>query len=429
VGKIRFGFGAGLLVLAAAASMPSGVFAQDARALESPFGRTANVSVRERPRPELEALGVRSGGFLIYPKVGLSEAYEDNVFAAETNPASDWITDLAPSLTAESQWSRHQLQAHLSLDTFRYAKYTADSDTTYSAGANGRLDVVTGTAITGGVSYDRLIEPRTAATANTAERDPAAYNQAALDLGASREINRFRVSGAVHYRDYDFKNNQTVTGVPIDLRYRDNRTWEESVRADYAVSPALAVYATALHNDWNYSTQLAGDVNRDASGYQVAAGVDFDVSRLARGQVQAGYLDQSFDDPRVGKARGLGFLGKIEYFPSQLLTLTVDAARQVNPTGLIGAAGALHTDFGAQADYELLRNLILTARAQRLRDNYRGIDRVDSIWSASLGANYLLNRRVGLNLIYNYYNRKSEGRARGTDFAVNRVQLGVVVQY
>jgi hypothetical protein len=430
VQKKTFAVGAGLAVLAAVASQAGSASAQEGTAIQSPFGRTQNVSVLERPRPELEALGLRSGGFLIFPKASLSEAYEDNVFASETNRQTDWITSFAPSLVAESQWSRHQLQAHLSADTFRYANFSTQNNTTYSAGAAGRLDVVNGTAITGGIAYDRLVEPRTAASALVNERDPVKYDQIAVDLGGQREVNRFKLTAAAHYRSYDFKNNQAITGGVINEQYRNNQTWEESVRADYAVSPALAVYATAVHNSWNFHAPLTRtDVDRDASGYQVAAGVDFEVTRLVRGQIQAGYLDESFKDARVGDASGLGFLGKVEYFPTQLLTLTFNAARQVNPTGLIGAAGALHSEFGAQADYELLRNLILSASAHRLHDDYRGLDRTDNIWTGQLGANYLINRRIGLNLIYNYYNQKSEGLARGLNFAVNRVQLGVVVQY
>ncbi|MCI0430482.1 MAG: outer membrane beta-barrel protein, partial [Rhodospirillales bacterium] len=38
-------------------------------------------SVFERPRPDYDPLGIRAGGFLIYPQVELGEAYNDNIFA------------------------------------------------------------------------------------------------------------------------------------------------------------------------------------------------------------------------------------------------------------------------------------------------------------------------------------------------------------
>ena len=39
------------------------------------------ASVLDRPKPELDPLGVRAGSFLIFPKVEVGTAYDDNVFA------------------------------------------------------------------------------------------------------------------------------------------------------------------------------------------------------------------------------------------------------------------------------------------------------------------------------------------------------------
>jgi len=140
-------------------------------------------------------------------------------------------------------------------------------------------------------------------------------------------------------------------------------------------------------------------------------------------------LHNKFDDPRAGSTTGLGLQGRVEYFPTQLLTVELTADRTVQSTGLVGAAGVNHTGFGVRGDYELLRNVILTARAGRLVDNFQGLDRKDRIWTATLGANVLVNRRVGVNLLYTRYNQDSSGLARGADFAVNRVQVGLVLQY
>jgi hypothetical protein len=90
--------GAAALLMMIAAGAPA-AHAQG----QSAFQRDRNVTVRDRPRPNYDALGLRAGSFLIFPKIEASEAHEDNVFAEETNEKSDWVTSVAPSVRVESQ--------------------------------------------------------------------------------------------------------------------------------------------------------------------------------------------------------------------------------------------------------------------------------------------------------------------------------------
>lgn len=395
---------------------------------ESAFARDRNVNVRERPRPEYDTLGVRRGAFLIFPKVEISLAFEDNVFAEEEDPEQDAVVNFIPSVRAESQWSRHQVRAGLQLSTFQYGRFDTNNNTTYSANASGRLDVVRGTAVTGAVSLDHLVESRTSPSSPLEAVDPIEFDRAAFDIGASREVNRIRISGALHFQDYEYENARSFEGELIDEQFRNHTIAEQEVRVDYAISPALAVYGNAARNDWTYKEPDPSGVRRDASGYQLAVGADFDLTQLTRGRVQAGYLSQSFDDPRVEDVSGLGFLAQVEYFPTPLLTVAVNAERSVVPTGVIGAGAVVRGALGAVADYEFRRNIIITARTQYAADDYRGLDREDRILSATIGAAYLLNRRVGLNAVVSHYRQDSEGAFRGRRFSANRVQLGFVYQ-
>lgn len=396
----------------------------------SPFQRDRNVTVRDRPRPDYDALGLRAGAFLVLPKAEVSVAYEDNVFAEEVNPRSDWVTSFAPSVQVESQWARHAVSARLSANTYQYGKYDDNSSTTASSQIKGRLDVVRGTAITGGLGFDHLVEPRSSASSPFDAVEPIRYNQASADLGFSREVNRVRVSGAVHYRSYVFQNARSLLGTKIDEKYRNNAAWEQQLRVDYALGPTLALFVNGTHNSWAFKAPTNPlDVGRDASGYALTTGADFEITQLARGQVQVGYLDQNYEDPRVGDTSGLSLSARVEYFPSQLLTVTLNAKRAAQSTGVFGAGGVVNTNFGLQGDYELLRNLILTARVQYYDDDYRGLDRQDKTWTGTLGANYLVNRWFGFNLLYSRQDQNSSGLQRGRDFIDNRVQLGLVAQY
>ena len=426
---VRYGLGAGLLLSVSWASVAA---AQDLAPdlTQSDFARDRNVGVLERPRPDYDALGLRTGGFLIYPKLDLSETYESNVFATETGARSDFITSLEPSVTAQSQWSRHELNFMADADLFEYARFNDESEASYLVGSSGRFDIVRGSYLTAKVDYSHLIDPRSDASTPQDAEKPITYDQVHVDVGAVREVNRLRFSGNVIFYNYDFNDDKTTTGDPIDEHYRNENLVQEIGRADYALSPALAVFVAVQHNDRLYTNPpLPGDVNRDSSGNEGDVGVDFELTQLVRAQVQVGYLDQSYQDQRIGDTSGFGTRGNVEYYPTQLLTLKANVSRTVADTGVIGAASAFQTQGGGEFDYELLRNLIITGRAEYSSYDYQGIDRTDDYWEAHLGANYLFSRRFGFRVTYTYLDRTSSGASRGTGFTDNQLLFGLVAQY
>jgi hypothetical protein len=81
-----------------------------------------------------------------------------------------------------------------------------------------------------------------------------------------------------------------------------------------------------------------------------------------------------------------------------------------------------------KADYELLRNLIISGQIHGADQDYRGIDRQDRRYGANLSANYLVNRTLGVSLRYNYETLSSSGANRGRDFDDNSISLALVLR-
>lgn len=397
---------------------------------QSPFARDRNQSVTERRRPEYDAAGLRAGAFFVYPKIVGNVEYQDNVFASETNTLSDTVATLTPSVDVESGWSRHQLRGSAMLNTYRYSKYSSENNTSYAVEGSGRLDVVRGSSLRASAAYEHDIESRQSVNVQQFSSSPTEYNVTKGSVGGTHEFNRIRIIGDVNVADFKYDNPTDFSGKPIDISYRDHTNTEERVRVDYALSPALALFATVTHNDrsFNSPTQV-GDVKRDSKGWEGGLGADFDVTAVARGQVQLGYISQKYDDPRIHDSTGLGVRTKLEWFPNGLTTVTFVGERSVDDTGLIGAAGVLASRADIRVDHELLRNLLVTGRAHWNKDEYRGLDRNDTEYGALATATYLLSRRVGVFGTYDYVDRKSDGLQRGHDFNASRVQFGVVLQY
>ena len=83
-----------------------------------------------------------------------------------------------------------------------------------------------------------------------------------------------------------------------------------------------------------------------------------------------GYLDQSYDDPAFKEIKGLGARAQLEWFPTQITTVSLTAERQVLDSGIPGAAGYISSTIAAQVDElqaALLGLLIHSFRYSRRR--------------------------------------------------------------
>src|SRR3546814_2921505 len=116
-----------------------------------------------------------------------------------------------------------------------------------------------------------------------------------------------------------------------------------------------------------------------------------------RSRISNGYFDHDLDIPFFSAVSGLAGRVRLDYAVTQLLTLGVTASRGVEEASTIGNGAFIASRAGLQADYELLRNLILTAGFSYERDRFEDIDRRHRIRRATLGASYRLSPRLRLD--------------------------------
>ena len=438
--KISVGFAAVLMVSAA---IPACALAQsvggdlNGAQAESNFARDRNVAVRERPHPEYEAAGIREGGFMVFPRVEADVEYDDNIFALPNNKISDTIWRLKPEITAVSQWSRHALRFTAGLSTDGYSQHSSENTTDWNVSADGRLDFAGRANVTGGLSFAKLTEPRTSSNQAVGggflTPKPVTYSQTLANIGWTKEFNRLKLGLRGDWAKYSYDNQGTVRE---DLR--DRTITAVTGRADYAISPATAVFVEVTENDRRFRlTPPLPTLKQDSSGYEVLAGVNFELGHLARGEVGAGYLRQNYKAAANKDVSGLGFRSKLEWFPTQLTTVTVHAATSVEDSGIVSATGLtggyLYTDTGISVDHELLRNVILNGGFSYTNSDYKQIDRTDkrTLWTAS--ATYLMNRRVGVNFGLSSLHQDSSGTASpfllGNKFTDNKAGVSLILQW
>ncbi len=417
------------------AAVPAVSFAQD---LGSNFKRDKNTSVRQRPRPDYEAVGIKAGGFTLYPRVTVEAVNDDNIYAVATGEQSDVIWRVKPEVAARSNWSRNALGAFASASVNRYADFDTENSEEYTLGVNGRLDVERGTYVSASAQWQNLVEPRSAITAGTpagATAKPVEYYLWSENLTAVKEFNRLRLTGKLDAKKFDYDDQ----GGAFNQNTRDRDEFYYGGKAEYALSPDTAIFASLVGNTKSYDVDtlaraarpgvpaIVANRARDSEGYVATVGANFDLSQSVRGEIEAGYMEQTYDN--YADLDGFNAKGRVEWFPTELTTLNVAASRSIEDSVAANSAGYISNSASVGIDHELMRNVLLSASASYGKDKYAFIDRDDKRTSFNATGTYLLNRNVGLFLTYSYLKQDSAGAAKASSFSDNKIAASVALQF
>jgi len=417
-----------LLTSAAAAVLVGLPIAASAQDVGSSFSRDKNTSVKQRPRPDYEAKGQQMGGFTLYPRATIDLIADDNIYAVAAGETSDTIWRVKPELALRSNWSRHALGLYASSTISRYADQSTENSEQYTVSGNGRLDVARGAYLAGNAEYSSLIEPRTAPTSPSAAAEPVSYTVSTLGLTGVKEFNRLRATGKFDAKTFDYDDGRNIGGGILSQRFRNRDETAAGLKVEYAASPDTALFVSAVRNTRDYVANTPAD-NRDSDGYVLGVGANFDLSQAIRGEIEAGYMKQSYDNALFADIDGASARGRIEWFPTELTTLGLTGSRGIEESTATGSQGFVSNNLGASIDHELMRNLLLSAQVGFGKDEYEGVDRSDKRRTFNASGTYLLNRNVGLILGYSYLKQESEGAKKGSDFTDNKVTGSLSLQF
>lgn len=390
------------------------------------FDRSTNVSVTDRARPEYDALGIPAGAFLIFPKVVLSGDYDDNILAQASGGPTDYVFDVNPTLTVRSNWNRHSLSISGMVDQSFYADHTTENTTQWTVRGDGRLDVLRDMTVSFSGGGGLLTEPRTESY-DVQTKTPIQYNSDFASVKVVKGFNRFKFTAGYNYNYFGYHDNETFGGAPVVESYRNNNEQTFTGRGDYALSPATALFVEGDYLRYNYSNQLAG-YPRNSDGGQVLSGLNFQLTHVLTGEVGFGYFTESFSDPAFHNVNEPSYRVSLQWYPTQLLTVTFTGNQTTYDSGVQNSPTYLARLGQVQGDWELRRNIIITARGGYANWQYQGIDRTDERYLGYLAATYLVSSTVGVNLHYSVTHQTSVGTLAGPHFTDNVVGVALTLQ-
>ncbi|HCX68990.1 MAG: hypothetical protein CMI61_09665 [Parvibaculum sp.] len=382
-----------------------GAYAQEA---DTQLQDVRGQSVMDRARPGYDAAGIRAGGFIVYPRASVTEAYEDNIYATPTNETDDFITTLRAGVAVNSIWSRHALNLNAGLSQQFYADNGDEDRFDWNVGAGGRIDVTSMTAITGSLRYAQMHEDRGDPSSPAAANEPIEYTLFTAGAAISQDFARMTATIGGEYLDYDYDDSATAGGVNIDQDFRDREEYIERARLAYNVSPDTNFYVEGQLNQIEYDQQPpVVAVTRDSDGWQAVVGSEFRLTNMARGGVYIGYQERDYDNPAFANTDGLAFGANVDWFVTPLTTITFKANQSVEETTVGGSSGYDQQEVGFDIGHELMRNLILSGGASYENNDFNSSAREDDLIGANVGVTYLLNRNFEIGLRYTFEDRDS----------------------
>lgn len=411
--------------LAVSALTMGGVSAQEEA--QSLFDRDRNTAVTERQHPGYTSEGIQRGAFLLRPGFALGVNRVSNVFASTSAAQDDVMIELTPSLGVQTTWSRHSLNAAGSVTRKQFFEFDNENVWNWELEGGGRLDITRDASLSAGLGHQSLTEARTEAGAASTTREPIAYTNSRAFVSGRNVVGRILVQGEVGLRTLDYDDQTLLGGGVADQDFRDYTRYEIMARSDYAISPDTALFGRLRLNERRYDLNPP-DVAllRDSSGYTLDVGADFDILGIARGLVGIGYTSQAYDDVTLPDISGASVDGQLEWFPTQLTTVTFQASREVDEAPFSGSGGFFRTSTGARVDHELRRNVILSSGFDIVRDDYQDIDRIDDRVTVDIGATYVMNRWIGLRLSWRYVEQDRGGNAAGQGYSTNSLGFSLV---
>lgn len=404
------------------------------------FSRDKYEAVKDRQQPEFDPEPIRAGSLIVNADAIIGFDATDNAFAASGNNAAeaeeaDSIFIASVGARARTDWSVHEIGFGGRVLRSEYASLDDESFTEYEVGASGRLDVNRSLDVNSSLTFRDGVQSRTDYVNGSELQGPIENTTTTARLGMNYRSERIRVRNELSLTQQDFEDGFfRETNTVFDQDFRDNDAIDLTTRVSYAVSPDIAVFGQGSYRETQFdtdqmvldtSTNTMQSLSRDSKGYTISAGVDFETNNLVRGDVAIGVFSEDKKEESFEDVDGLSVDGRLQWFPSRLTTVGLTAGRRVTDNGLIDSPSTLQTAVGIEVDHEFSRQIVGTAFAQFVQDDYQEIDRQDDFRRLGVEVIYKVNKRVHVSGRFQNVNRDSNVVTTGFDpsFSANEVGL------
>jgi hypothetical protein len=383
------------------------------------------IPVAQRPQPLYDAPGIPVGPFRLFPQTEIGAIYNSNVLTLASDSADDIGVLISPRLDARANWSGGNLNIYLRSRIEAYARQETENTEQVWGGFNARLDVRRSTRIHIAAEAGTFVEDRTSNLTPPGSREPIEFDRAFATVRVDTQAGRVNAQIGLEVDSLWFRNanSRTNPSVVIVQTTRDRVRVEPNLLLTYEMGYSSAVFGGVSYNSRDYRTELLQD--RDSTGGDAFLGIRFRLTPLVRARIAAGLIWQNYQAP-LQDLNGLYLEAQLDWFVTELTTLTGSLRRDIAESGSVLTGGAITTRGHLRIDHELLRNMILSAQAGLELYDFSDIDRLDRRYRMSLTARYRSSPRLEFNARFEYLRQASSGLLSTLDFGQARIMLSAI---
>jgi hypothetical protein len=241
--------------------------------------------------------------------------------------------------------------------------------------------------------------------------------------GAAHQFNRFEVAlkGTVDRTTYTA--SELTDGTTASNDDRNYMQYGSQLRGSYELTPGVKPFVEVGGDSRVHDIRPRFGELRDSRGRTVRAGSTVELSRLLTGELSAGYLTRTYDDPTLPELNGFLLDGSLVWAATGLTTVRFIAKSTVDETRLSGVSGIFRRDFGLQVDHAFRHWLVGTARFGYGLDTFPGSEREDQRYLASAALTYKASRTVHIKGEFRHEWLRSS--FSGNDFTASTVLVGM----
>jgi hypothetical protein len=363
-------------------------------------------TVRDRDRAWAQPDGIRVGNFLVLPAIATGYAFDSNVFNTATDPQSDHIFQLQPTLRLRSMLPRHALDFAFRASVNRYARHSELNYTDLFGTMDGALHI--NHAHTLSLSLLSAFEAEdnfySGAIIPAAERTKVWRNQA--KIGLTRDAGRAYAKIGAAFERWDYGDVRGIDGSTIDQDFRDLRIYSSDLKLGYRFSPGFS-FESRLRGLRRLQRGTAV-LSTDAWGYEIIGGLKLQTSPLLKWELLAGFGHRDYDQPGLDNTNATLVQASATWLPTQNLTIYGTLNRGFNEDVTIDSVfNRIDTTAELVAEYEARRNLIFTIKGKYIDSDFLGSARKDRWAVANFQMHYLASKNWKVTVEYEYAVRHS----------------------
>ncbi|WP_274627809.1 outer membrane beta-barrel protein [Arvimicrobium flavum] len=372
-------------------------------------------------------LGLRLGSFNVYTSLEQGLTWTSNVNSSP-DPEAALQSETTLRLRALSDWAEHSA----SLEAYGVLRESLDGPEVddNEAGLNGalQLDLSDELRALGTVRY--LMRPESASSPVVIEDAVSRPLRQTFETtaGIEKDIGKLRLAatGGLLYDAYG--DADLANGEVLSQDERNSLLGTVTLRTGYEISPAVTPFVEVEAGRREYDTPVdTAGFERSATRLGARAGLALDLGEKLRGEVAAGWLQETPDDDRLETISSPTLDANLIWSPHRGTNVLLYGSTTVEGTTTPGETGSLLYTATLGVDREIRANLTGNALLGAQWRDYVGSDGRELTLMAEAGLTWWLNRNVGISGRARH--EQVESNLEGRDTTTDSVFLGLRLQH